>query len=61
METFKLKPIGYVRNDFNEPVDFSEVSKIKNAVTVLEINKEFEDGLFAIEKLEFIKVFFYFP
>lgn len=60
METFKLKPIGYVRNDFNEPVDFSEVDYIKNSVTVLEINKEFEDGLFAIEKLEFIKVFFYF-
>jgi len=56
-EVFKIKPIGYVKNEFFESAE-SEKMRQKNSYIV--IYPEFQEGLYGIEESNFLNVIFYF-
>lgn len=60
METFTIKPIGYVRNPFNEVVKMPEIKKVTQGVSIIEVLEEYAEGLFKIEEQEFLNIIFYF-
>lgn len=59
-ETFKtieMIPVGYVENDYLEPVYNEEVYK---KVSQIVLKKEFTDGLYRIDDFEKLYILFYF-
>ncbi len=59
-ETFKtieIIPVGYVENDYLEPVYNEEVYK---KVSQIVLKKEFTDGLYRIDDFEKLYILFYF-
>lgn len=60
METFTIKPIGYVRNHFNEVVKMPEIKKVTESISVIEVLDEYAEGLFKVEEQEFLNIIFYF-
>ncbi len=57
METFKFYPIGIVRNDFDEPVDYR---KIKEKNSVIEIFDDYSDALLGIDEYDYLDIVFHF-
>jgi len=56
-ERIEMVPVGYVENDYLEPVYNEEVySKVSKIV----LKKEFIEGLYRIEDLEKLYILFYF-
>jgi tRNA-Thr(GGU) m(6)t(6)A37 methyltransferase TsaA len=56
-ERIEMIPVGYVENDYLEPVYNEEVySKVSKIV----LKKEFTDGLYRIEDFEKLYILFYF-
>ncbi len=60
METFTIKPIGYVRNPFNEVVKMPEIKKVTESTSIIEVLDEYAEGLFKVEEQEFLNIIFYF-
>jgi tRNA (adenine37-N6)-methyltransferase len=56
-ETIEMVPVGYVENDYIEPVYNEEVYK---KVSKIVLKKEFTDGLYRIEDFDKLYVLFYF-
>jgi len=56
-ETIEMIPVGYVENDYIEPVYNEEVYR---KVSKIVLKKEFTDGLYRIEDFEKLYVLFYF-
>ena len=56
-ETIEMIPVGYVENDYIEPVYNEEVYK---KVSKIVLKEEFTDGLYRIEDFEKLYVLFYF-
>lgn len=56
-ETIEMIPVGYVENDYFEPV-FNE--EVYDKVSKIVLKKEFTDGLYRIEDLKKLYVLFYF-
>ena len=56
-ETIEMIPIGYVENDYIEPVYNEEVYK---KVSKIVLKEEFTDGLYRIEDFEKLYVLFHF-
>lgn len=56
-EKIEFTPIGYVENDYFEPVYNEEIYQ---KVSKIILNKEFTDGLYKICKLEKLYILFYF-
>jgi tRNA (adenine37-N6)-methyltransferase len=56
-EKIEMFPIGYVENDYLEPV-YNE--KVYQKVSKIVLNKELEDGLYRIEDFEKLYILFYF-
>ena len=57
MNTFKIKPVGIVKNSFNEPKDYRE---IKEKLSTIEIYEEYKDALLGIEENDYLDIIFYF-
>lgn len=55
----QLNIIGHVRNKW-ESASPSDADRIKEEVSYIEIDKEYADGLFKIEKFSHLNVLFYF-
>jgi tRNA-Thr(GGU) m(6)t(6)A37 methyltransferase TsaA len=56
-ERIEMVPVGYVENDYFEPVYNEEVySKVSKIV----LKKEFTDGLYRLEDFEKLYILFYF-
>lgn len=56
-ETIEMIPVGYVENDYIEPVYNEEVYK---KVSKIVLKEEFTDGLYRIEDFDKLYVLFYF-
>jgi tRNA-Thr(GGU) m(6)t(6)A37 methyltransferase TsaA len=56
-ETIEMIPVGYVENDYLEPVYNEEVY---NKVSKIILKEEFTDGLYRIEDFEKLYILFYF-
>ena len=56
-ETIEMVPVGYVENDYIEPVYNEEVYK---KVSKIVLKEEFTDGLYRIEDFDKLYVLFYF-
>ncbi|WP_292391182.1 tRNA (N6-threonylcarbamoyladenosine(37)-N6)-methyltransferase TrmO [Methanosarcina sp. UBA5] len=56
-ERIEMIPVGYVENDYLEPVYNEEVY---NKVSKIVLKKEFIDGLYRIEDFEKLYILFYF-
>lgn len=56
-EIIEMTPVGYVKNDYFEPVYNEEVY---NKVSKIILKEEFTDGLYRIEDFEKLYVLFYF-
>lgn len=56
-EKIEMIPVGYVENDYLEPVYNEEVY---NKVSKIVLKKEFTDGLYRIEDFEKLYILFYF-
>jgi tRNA (adenine37-N6)-methyltransferase len=56
-ETIEMIPVGYVENDYIEPVYNEEVYK---KVSKIVLKEEFKDGLYRIEDFDKLYVLFYF-
>ena len=56
-ETIEMFPIGYVENDYLEPVYDEEVYQ---KVSKIVLKKELTDGLYRIEDFEKLYILFYF-
>lgn len=52
-----FKEIGFVKSNFKEPAD---PFKMREYESIIEIKKEFEDGLYRIEESEYIEIIFSF-
>lgn len=50
----EIKPIGYVKNNAEEDVDFDEL------VSIIEILPDYADGLYRIEECDELEIIFYF-
>ncbi|MCG8306681.1 MAG: TrmO family methyltransferase [Cytophagales bacterium] len=57
MNMIRLKPIGIVANEINEPADLLQVMGKPSTIF---IHNEYKDGLLDIEKYEFLDIVFYF-
>ncbi|HEY3363099.1 MAG TPA: tRNA (N6-threonylcarbamoyladenosine(37)-N6)-methyltransferase TrmO [Methanosarcina sp.] len=57
LKTIEMTPIGYVENDYLEPVYNEEVY---NKISKIVLKKEFTDGLYRIEDFEKLYILFYF-
>ncbi|MGI5990737.1 MAG: tRNA (N6-threonylcarbamoyladenosine(37)-N6)-methyltransferase TrmO [Methanosarcina sp.] len=57
LEIIKMVPVGYVENDYLEPVYNEEVY---NKVSKIVLKEEFADGLYRIEDFEKVYILFYF-
>lgn len=56
-EVIEMVPVGYVENDYLEPVYNEEVY---NKVSKIVLKEEFIDGLYRIEDFEKLYILFYF-
>ncbi|AKB48829.1 MAG TPA: tRNA (N6-threonylcarbamoyladenosine(37)-N6)-methyltransferase TrmO [Methanosarcina vacuolata] len=56
-ERIEMVPVGYVENDYLEPVYNEEVY---NKVSKIALKKEFTEGLYRIEDFEKLYILFYF-
>jgi len=56
-EIIEMIPVGYVKNDYLEPVYNEEVY---NKVSKIVLKEEFTDGLYRIEDFEKLYILFYF-
>ena len=56
-EVFKIKPIGYVKNEFFES---AESEKMRQENSYIVIYPEYQEGLYKIEESNFLNVIFYF-
>ncbi len=56
-EVIQMVPVGYVENDYLEPVYNEEVY---NKVSKIVLKEEFIDGLYRIEDFEKLYILFYF-
>lgn len=56
-EIIKMIPVGYVENDYLEPVYNEEVY---NKVSKIVLKEEFTDGLYRIDDFEKVYILFYF-
>ena len=56
-ERIEMIPVGYVENDYLEPVYNEEVY---NKVSKIALKKEFTEGLYRIEDFEKLYILFYF-
>jgi tRNA (adenine37-N6)-methyltransferase len=57
LKTIEMIPVGYVENDYLEPVYNEEVYE---KVSQIVLKKEFTDGLYRIEDFEKLYILFYF-
>lgn len=57
LKTIEMIPIGYVENDYLEPVYNEEVY---NKISKIVLKEEFTDGLYRIGDFEKLYIFFYF-
>ncbi len=57
LKTIEMVPIGYVENDYLEPVYNEEVY---NKISKIVLKEEFMDGLYRIEDFEKLYILFYF-
>ena len=56
-ESIRMVPVGYVENEFHEPV-FDE--KMRSSVSRIIIKEEFKDGLYRIRDFDSLYILFYF-
>lgn len=52
-----IREIGVVRNDVTEPMDPFELRKKES---IIEVHKDYEDGLYRIEESQYLQIVFYF-
>ncbi len=57
MRTFEYKPIGVVRNDFDQPVDYRQ---IKEKDSIIEIFDDYTDALLGIDEYDYLDIVFCF-
>ena len=57
MNEYKIKPIGFVINEFNEPAGHQE---IKNTRSKIIVSEEYSEALLHIEESEYLDIVFYF-
>lgn len=57
MKSFKIKAVGYVCNDFNDPAGHH---KIKEKPSTITINDEYLDALLNINECEYLDIIFWF-
>ncbi|MDO4763813.1 MAG: tRNA (N6-threonylcarbamoyladenosine(37)-N6)-methyltransferase TrmO [Flavobacteriaceae bacterium] len=60
MKNYTITPIGFVKNSFKNTVGFHEIKNVMREVSIIEILDEYAEGLFQIEKEEFLNIIFYF-
>ena len=56
-EVFKIKPIGYVENEFFES---AKPKKMRQENSYIVIYPEYQEGLYKIEESKFLNIIFYF-
>ena len=57
IKKFELSSIGYVENQFQEKADFQELQKADSTIVIF---PRYMEGLFKIEKNDYLDVLFYF-
>ncbi|MCK4418905.1 tRNA (N6-threonylcarbamoyladenosine(37)-N6)-methyltransferase TrmO [Candidatus Aerophobetes bacterium] len=57
IKKFELSPIGYVENQFQEGADPQELQKANSTLVIF---PQYRQGLFRIEKNDYLDVLFYF-
>ncbi|MFO7924978.1 MAG: tRNA (N6-threonylcarbamoyladenosine(37)-N6)-methyltransferase TrmO [Bacteroidales bacterium] len=57
MQEYKIKPVGYVINDFNEPAGYNEIKKQESMII---IGEKYVEALLNIENCEYLDIVFYF-
>lgn len=57
METFKIKPVGIVNNEFNNPADYH---KIKKKPSTIIIDNAYTEALLNITECSYLDIVFYF-